>query len=684
MKHPSRATIAYKALRELGVRQVGLYGLYKFGLLSGHYQRVLSAGLSRLGQMNSRENLQPYPCLARLPDRDAMLSLLGDQISRLYALADEIVAGKIRLFGGPPVPLNLEPAKPLRYWTDYENSNNGLRGEDIKLIWEPARFGWSITLAMAYHLSNNERFADAFWQYTEQFITANPPYLGPQWSSAQEAGIRVVALAFAIQVFKDSRHSTQERLETLAKSIAIHAERIPPTLIYARSQNNNHLISEALGLYTASALLPKHPMADRWHRLGWKWLEYAFINQIDPDGSYCQHSTNYHRMMLQAATWAFAVHGSSFGSQPIADEVVNRLKSTTQWLSKLMDPDTGCVPNLGHNDGSNILPLTVRPYHDYRPVLSAAAQYFLGEDTLPEGTWKDMGFWLSGGNSSPAQNVTLNQPASKVNAVSYLPPNVIANATNRSWAYFRIANFHSRPAHADQLHMDLWWHGLNVACDPGTYLYNASPPWDNSLTSASVHNTVTIDGSDTMQKISKFLYLDWAQAELNSGQISSPSAIKSFTAHHNGYRMLGITHTRTITTLDDGSWEVIDRLDGATGTRHSVRLHWLLPDWSYNILERREQLVIAGFGIQISSPDGNVGLVTQWTSAKENDIAEQPLNLTIARAGERIYGSGEVLPINGWISPTYGVKEPALAYILEVSHSLPIELKSTWTFPDES
>ena len=208
------------------------------------------------------------------------------------------------------------------------------------------------------------------------FITSNPAYLGPHWSSAQEVAIRLVALAFAYQVFSRSSHSHSERLKTLAQAIAVHAERIPPTRPYARSQNNNHLITEALGLYTASALLPEHPFAPKWHDLGWKWLLYAFRTQIDPDGTYIQHSTNYHRLMLQAALWAVAVHDSSFIDELVPQDILDLLKISTDWLWKLVDPETGHVPNLGHNDGAYILPLTVCPYHDYRPVLYAATQTF--------------------------------------------------------------------------------------------------------------------------------------------------------------------------------------------------------------------------------------------------------------------------------------------------------------------
>ncbi len=182
---------------------------------------------------------------------------------------------------------------------------------------------------MAYHISKDERYAVTFWRYTDQFFLSNPPYLGPHWSSGQEVSIRLIALVFAIHIFTQSSYTTSERLDNIAKTITIHAERIPATLVYARSQNNNHLITEALGLYTASAILPKHPMASKWHNLGWKWLNDAFCTQISSDGTYIQHSTNYHRLMLQAAIWARLVHDHSFNNEPIPSEIDSSLEAAT-------------------------------------------------------------------------------------------------------------------------------------------------------------------------------------------------------------------------------------------------------------------------------------------------------------------------------------------------------------------
>ncbi len=686
MNLASRFVIALKALRQLGVEQVGLYAIYQFGLSTGHYQRQLTKSLATLGNLNREPYLNLHPCLPHLPDREAMLELLGDTIGHLYNQADEIISGKVRLFGGLPVPLVLDPPQPLSEWSTFERGNNQIGNQDIKYIWEPGRFGWAYTLARAYYLSGNEQYAQTFWDYTERFLTSNPPYFGPHWSSAQEVAIRLVAFAFALQVFTRSRQATPERLNNLAQTIAIHAERIPPTLVYARSQNNNHLISEALGLYTASALLPEHPFAPKWHTLSWKWLLHAFRTQIDQDGTYIQHSTNYHRLMLQAALWAYAVHDGSFVNEPIPEDITNRLKVATRWLWKLVDPESGCVPNMGHNDGSYILPLSVCSFHDYRPVIHAAAHTFLQLKIIPQGTWCDMGNWLSLASKTAHTQAGFNQCRDNQDSkdLLQLPPYVLADQKSGSWISFRLAKFHSRPAHADQLHIDLWWHGLNIAQDPGTYLYNTAPPWDNSLTSAFVHNTVTVDGREFMRRAGRFLYLDWAQAEEVADSLSARKIPSSILAQHNGYRDIGVRHQRLVSTSDNGNWRVTDHLDGSIGTVHTARLHWLLPDWDYEIQEQTGSAGYPLYDIRIRSPFGWVTLKLGLAETEGKPVQIKKSSFQIVRAGKLLHGFGSVFPISGWASPTYGDKIPALSCILEITQPLPIELNSEWILPDES
>jgi hypothetical protein len=418
----------------------------------------------------------------------------------------------------------------------------------------------------------------------------------------------------------------------------------------SRSQNNNHLLTEALGLYTASAMLPEHPLSTEWHTLGWKWLNHAFLSQISPNGTYSQHSTNYHRLMLQCALWALSVHEYKYKDEQFPLEVLSRLQAATRWLWKLVDPDTGHVPNLGHNDGAYILPLTICPYDDYRPVIYAAARAFLQTNLLPPGSWNDMSAWLSipeGDQSKETKFNTWHQ-AQPSEESSLQPPYLITNHKNGSWASFCVTEFHSRPAHADQLHLDLWWRGQNIALDPGTYLYNAPPPWENSLTSTFVHNTVTVDGQECMHRAGRFLYLDWAQGTLSASRPSGKGGWESLSALHNGYQKIGITHSRVVTTFSNGNWEVIDLLDGSSETVHTARLHWLLPDWKYEVLQQSTESSTPFYGLRIYAPDGVIVLKVSPPSTRWKELPSG-----FAFNCGKFYGSGDYI-ISRWTSPTYG------------------------------
>jgi hypothetical protein len=53
----------------------------------------------------------------------------------------------------------------------------------------------------------------------------------------------------------------------------------------------------------------------------------------------------------------------------------------------------------------------------------------------------------------------------------------------------------------------------------------------------------------------------------------------------------------------------------------------------------------------------------------------------MARAGELIYGGGLVQPTWGWVSPTYGLKVPALSVRFTAAGPLPIRFITKITLP---
>ncbi|MBI5842513.1 MAG: alginate lyase family protein [Chloroflexi bacterium] len=651
----SRFTVALKFLRQLGLRPLALFALYKFGLKTGHYKRITSSTASPI---TNYRGASPWDqLLFNLPSRAQLASILGeDGKASLLEEADEIINGKFHIFGGESTELKLTLNQPLHHWTAYETNPNLITNyklptsslqspiSDIKLLWEPARFGWAFPLGRAYHLTQDDKYAEAFWKYFESFTESNPANLGPHWMNGQEAAIRMMALVWAAHVFGTAPASSPERRGLLIQSITQHAARIPATLVYARSQNNNHLVTEAAAIYTAG-LFFKNP---KWRALGWKWLNWSFRSQISDYGEYIQHSANYHRVMLQAALWINFIKQDVFPAS-----TSQALARSAHWLFSLLDNASGRTPNLGANDGALIFPLSMTPFNDFRPTVQAAARAFL-RTGLPSGVWDEMSLWLG-----------LNPTTRVTDSDAYLSDNLRGQ---NSWGYLRASRFKSRLSHMDQLHFDLWWRGLNIAQDAGTYLYNAASPWDNPLVTTRVHNTVTVDGRGQMTRSGRFLVLDWFPAYSKSAFEPDENILQRIIAYHKGYR--GVRHERTVTIFTDDHWLVEDKM--ISRRPHVYRLHWLLPDWEWKLEEKDR-----GVELQLNSPHGWVKLLSRF----ETVSPDLKFHITLARAGELIYGSGEVLPFEGWVSPTYGQKIPALSLALNVTSDRTVLFFSQFNFP---
>lgn len=658
----SRLRIAIKAARQLGLTAVTLNALYKLGLRTGYFRL-----LDHRPQTTDHRPLSLVSGLFALPSREQLLAALGpDGLEQLTAEAGEVVAGRYRQFGGEPVEIRLTPPSQ-RHWTECETAPHAA---DIKFTWEPARFGWAFTLGRAFHATGGETYAAAFWRYFEILQAANPPYFGENWTSSQEVGLRLMAFTWAGQVFAPAQETTPSRLAALAASIGIHAARIPATLLYARSQNNNHLLTEAAALYTAALALPDHPDSDRWLKTGQEWLNWCFENQIDETGEYVQHSTNYHRLMLQTALWVSGVRCQVSGTPLTPDTSLltprsrKNLARATRWLLSLLDFDSGGAPNLGANDGAYIFPLSSLPFSDFRPVSNAAARAFLGY-TLKPGPWDEMALWF--GLPRDDQHIEISSPPAA------LSENGGRQRGGNSWGYLRAARYQSRPSHADQLHFDLWWRGWNIAQDAGTYSYNAPPPWDNRLTSTLVHNTVTVDDREQMTRVSRFLYLDWADATAREHPTDGEAFLQRVSAQTEAYARLGIHHVRTVTVLPNERWQVEDELLNRGQNPHTYRLHWLLPDWEWEV-ENRDSI----FVIRLKSPLG-------WVTLKVGcgDLTNRP-TITLVRAGEAVWAKRSDLAnqsTRGWVSPTYSVKNPALSLAVEVQSAGKITFTTEFNFP---
>jgi hypothetical protein len=640
-----------KAITQLGLRSSFYYGLYRFGLWSGHYRRLTPVGLY-LSLPEAAIEKARWPFIQ--PEIPILKSTLSEKKNELKKEADEVCRNQIRFFGNPPqiYSFQKDSNENQTHWSEWE-SRKHKHETDIKTIWEPARFNWVFPLIRAYVFYSDETYAQKFWELFKGFTSANPFNAGPNWSSAQEVSLRMNALIFAGSILRNSPSTKSQDLTLLIASIYLHAKRIAPTLAYARAQNNNHLLTEAVGLYTAGSMFEALPTANEWKVFGWKLFNLAIQEQISINGEYTQHSLNYHRLMLQASLWMSFIVRNNHCVLPEA--TLAKLAMATKWLLNYLEPLDGHVPNLGHNDGSNIFPLAQCDHADYRPVMQAAAACFLGKAELPSGPWDEQLAWLDLPVST--RKIKISEPI-HANNVPW-----IGDADTR--IYLQAIDFHSRPAHADQLHVDIWHKGNNLALDAGTYSYNAPPPWENALAQTAVHNTITIDGRDQMLPAGKFLWLEWADARVYMFEPEN----KLLKAEHDGFRRLGVRHSREIRMATPKIFFVSDRLDNSHAQQlHDACLHWLLPDWPWE-LEKTTLLLRAPFG-HIEIKFGN----DKMEKAK----------IDLIREGESLLLKKGTNPNRGWYSPTYARRVPALSLTYSLKFAASMIITSNWQIRDGS
>jgi len=565
---------------------------------------------------------------------------LPDNVSwNPHLAADEgerILNGELKYFAhefartGFPPDWNKDPVSEIRpvskkHWSEISDD-----GEvDIKFIWEANRFSMVYTLVRAYASSRDERFAEAFWKLIQSWAESNPPNQGANWKDGQEIALRLMAWCWGFYGFFHSPSTTPDRISQFTVLVAAQAERISQNIGYAISTRSNHTISEAFGLWMVGLLFPELNDSEKYLKSGGELLEHEASTQILPDGSYSMYSLNYHRFILHI--YFYALRLGELNGSPLSKSVYRLVTSSIEYLYQLIDPQTGQMPVYGSNDGALVLPINNCDFTDYRPVLQLGSYLTKGRRLFESGAWDEDLYWFCG---SKALRAPVDAPEQRPKG--YSNGGIYIVRGSQSKVIIRCTDYRARPSHADQLHVDLWWRGYNIASDAGTYLYSGEDVWRNGLAHTSVHNTVLVDFKDQMKMVSRFTWTDWAR-----GKVLKHDE-KIWQGEHDGYKRLPdpISHKRAVMLLSEDRWLVVDHLNAKQV--HHYALHWLLNDFPYTQRENSVCLWPESAKYQI-----------------QMGLREGKSTFSVVR--------GDPASTRGWRSQYYGHKEPAISAMLETN-----------------
>jgi len=332
------------------------------------------------------------------------------------------------------------------------------------------------------------------------------------------------------------------------------------------------------------------------------------MDDVWVDGVHRECSTDYHCIVLRSYLGAIANARSA--SMELPSEFLERVSLALDFALHIQRPD-GITPSFSDGDEG-----------DFRGVLRLGAE-LLDRDDLrwaasgglagtPPATW-DATFPVGGYLTSRSGWGDGSTPFAD-ECYMLMDAGPIGDGGH---------------GHYDQLSLELFGHGRPLIVDPGRYTY-ADSPWRHVFKGSAAHNTVTIDGLDQTPYCHGKPKLGTSHARvirrISSEELDAIEAEVVSPAHE-------AVHTRHVLFPQRRFWVVHDHLHGRNPHRYEARWHLPADAHEHTSVERSEHQT------RVCMPAGCLVV---------------PASIAV-----------EIEP--GWVSPTYGVKQPAPVVVLRAT-----------------
>jgi hypothetical protein len=515
---------------------------------------------------------------------------------------------------------------------------------NIKHVWELSRHHHLTLLAMAWHVTRDDRFADRVADHLRSWWDANPFLGGVHWISGIELGIRLISWTWTRRLLADwpgGRGLFDENPVFLAQ-VHHHLEFLD-TLHSTGSSANNHVIAEATGLVVGACAYPSFPESRRWRKKGLNLLARQLEANTFPSGLNRELATEYHGLVLELAlVAAVELETTGMGAPACLWEVIVRMLDA---LATVVDSRLH-PPRQGDADDGRVLLLDAPSADRWGSLLTTGAALVGARKWWPALPEPDVrsAVLIALLRDHVVLPATLHRPTSRR---SLLPdaglallrtdpgdhPEVWCRADAGPHGFLSIAAH----AHADALSVEVRVDGVDVVADPGTYCYHGEPAWRGYFRGTRSHATLELAGVEQSSASGPFLWSRHAKSSLV--RLDDDGERITWTGQHDGYTVLDppALHLRTI-ELDRRRrvLRIDDHVD-STGAHH-WRLTWPLgPD---------VELSLDGLTAELKWPglDGSAAMV---------------LDPALSWSAHR----GDADPPLGWYSPGFGQKVPSWVLI---------------------
>lgn len=618
------------------------YALYRTGIVRGQ------GGIGT----PSRERGKFFFSPEQVPERVALLKkYLPAEVERTIQEAGEILQHRFRLLGyrdldyGREIDWHLDAIHgkraPFKPWykipfLDFQEVG------DHKIIWELNRHQHLVTLAKAWAFTGDEKYSRELAKQFYSWRDANPYPMGINWGSSLEVAFRSLSWIW-VRALLAGTQALPEALNTdIVSGLALNASYIE-RFLSAYFSPNTHLLGEAVALFFIGTLCPEIPAAARWQRKGLDIVLAEAERQVRPDGVYFEQSLYYHVYALDFFLHVRVLAACNGIAIPESfDAIVRRMLEVVRVLAR-----NGTLEGFGDDDGGRLFnPRRNRAEHMSDPLAVGAA--LLGSVSLPRvATITEEAIWLCGERAADLHPAESSAPPALSSAAFTDGGLYVMASGGNAPAQMLIdagpqGNGTSGHGHADALSVRLWTKERRWLVDPGSYVYISAGDERSQFRGTGAHNTLRVDALDQAVPGNPFSWTSLPEVSVEGWVTGSISTF--FFGRHTGYRRLAdpVLHRRMVFHLHGEYWMVRDIAEGA-GV-HDLEIFWHF------------------------APDLRATASADAITVDPRAGGEEKLVLLGANPQK-----WELALTEGWVSPAYGERVPALVASFVAKVQLPAE-----------
>lgn len=433
---------------------------------------------------------------------------------------------------------------------------------DSKITWELNRHQHFVTLAKAYLLTGDDKFAREIFEQWAHWHSQNPYPIGMNWASSLEVGYRSLSWIWTFFLLEECPLFAAELRRQWQCAISLSGRHIESYLSTYFSPNT-HLLGEALALFFLGTLFPGLRGARRWQRRGWQILEREATKQIRKDGFYFEQSTYYH--VYASDIFLHARILAALNGVPISSEFDHILQGMLNAL--LLLGRAGVPPGVGDDDGGRLFdPRRNRAEHMLDPLATGAVLYRRGDFKFLAGAPREETLWLLG-MKGLAEFDSLPSREPSAGSTALLDSGIYLMADEKAGQQLLIdagplGSGNGGHGHADALSIFLVRNGRNLLIDPGTFEYVGDSGERARLRGTGAHNTMQVDGRDQADSTGPFSWKNAPRVKVE--QWITGRQFDLFQGSHDGYSRLPspVIHHRWVFYRKGEFWLVRDLAEG--------------------------------------------------------------------------------------------------------------------------